>query len=86
VERERLQPGGLVLAVAVFGMLILLVVGNVRLYGLRQENQALENEIQEQEETIQQQRQWKQQALDLGLQTPEPQQTVILHLRGTMAP
>lgn len=84
VEKTRkLRPGALLLGLAIFGMLVLLVTGNVRLYRLRQENEVLEEEIQELEESANQQ-QWKQQALDLGLQTPTPDQTVILHLRGGM--
>ena len=88
-QKRRMGPGALLVGLTAAVLLGSMLGANVRLYELRQENQALEERIQEQQEAL---RELKRQAAELpdmahrarelGLRPLEPEQVEVLHIRG----
>lgn len=89
VENARgLSPGMLLRCMAVFGMLLLLLAGNVRLYEQREEVRCLSQNLTQQQQELQelQQELAKKEPLSvraeaLGMEKIDPQKVRILHIK-----
>lgn len=90
VEHEhRIAPGTILRLVTVFGMLLLLLAGNVRLYEKKEEVRSLSQTLTQQQEELQElQQELKQkeplrtQAEALGMEEFDPQKVTILHIKA----
>lgn len=80
----RLGPEWIVTGILIFGLLLTLVLGQVRLYEMQQRNQNLIAEYQQAEEKkrdleLAREAELNQRTQALGLTVP--QETIILHIR-----
>ena len=88
-HKRRGKPGLLLAGLAVLAAAVILLWGTVRIYELRKENLRLESELRARENILSRlelesaaQGDLLRRAQALGLQMPDAEQTVILHLRG----
>ncbi len=88
VEYKRRTSLGTILAgLAVMAAVLTLLMGNVKLYELRQESLQWEEQLEEQRKILaeleaEQGPELARRAGALGLKTPDPENVVILHIRG----
>ena len=85
-KKLRMDIGALLLGIAVFLLGLALIGANVRRYELRQENAELERELSQVRETtaaLERERYdaFSRRCRELGLTVPDPERTVILHIR-----
>lgn len=83
-HKARTGPGTLLTGLAVFAAVLMLLAGKVRLYELRQETAALQTELEQRREELAELPDLPdlyRRAVALGLETPAPEEIVILHLR-----
>ncbi len=83
-QKGRVGLGMLLAGLTVFLMALILLLGNMRLYELRQSNARLEQELSERRKAVSERggdEEWLQQARALGLRQADPDQTVVLYLR-----
>ena len=90
VEQKRsLEPGTILRLWAVFGMLLLLLAGNVSLYEKKEEARLLNQELQQKQQELSELRQelskkepLRAQAEALGLEEIDPKKVRILHIKS----
>ena len=87
-EKRRTSPQSVLTALVIFVMAVVLLLGDIRLYELRQNNLRLEQEVRRlRQEAAEQDAQSENQedrltrAKALGLRETEPDQRVLLYLR-----
>lgn len=74
-KKRRLQTQALLPALAVFAVLVLLLWADARLYEKKEQNRLLRQELEQRQEELaelEQTRDLRQMAEELGLQEPEP--------------
>ena len=88
--RQRMSLAGVVLWLSVFAIFAALLLGNVRLYELKEENRQLAEQLEEYQSEIEDLRaktagepDLRTQAEAMGLGEPDPAAVKILHIRGT---
>lgn len=89
VEQEHcITPGTVLCLMTVFGMLVLLLAGNVRLYEKREEARSLsqtltqqQQELQELQQELQQKEPLRTRAEALGMEEIDPQKVTVLHIK-----
>lgn len=88
-QKHSLAPGTILWCAAVFGMLLLLVFGKVRLYEQKENLRRLRQSVEQQQTELRELRQELQnevplrtRAEDLGMEETDPQEVVVLHITG----
>lgn len=88
-RKHSLKPGTVLCFAAVFGMLLLLLAGNVTLYEKKEEQRRLAQELQEQKQELSELRQeldrkvpLRTQAEALGLEEIDPKRVRVLHVKA----
>lgn len=90
VEQERcITPGTVLCVVTVFGLLLLLLAGNVRLYENRETVRNLsqtlterQQELEELQQELKQKEPLRTRAEALGMEELDPQKVTVLHIKS----
>ena len=89
-QKHSFAPGTILRCAAVFGMLLLLLFGKVRLYEqkeqcrrLRQSVEQQQTELQELWQELQNEVPLRTRAEELGMEEIDPQEVVVLHITET---
>lgn len=89
-QKYGFAPGTVLRCAAVFGMLLLLLFGKVRLYEQKEQARRLQQSVEQQQTELQELRKELQnevplrtRAEDLGMEEIDPQEVVVLHITGT---